>query len=206
MTLVIFSGLPGTGKSALADRLARELSWPLLRIDDLVVEVPEGADFRFWDEKILTLLTVAEAQLELGISVILDSVFMGADRLHAQEIARQSGAAFRPVVCHFSDEALWEKRVTERADLLGNPAVATWETIQRQRQHFLPWQAGTALFVDAVEPLEQNYARVLDFVTSPQVALEPLSATAPLARGRYHDPVERNLKGVPETRHGATRD
>jgi predicted kinase len=27
----IFSGLPGTGKSTLANRLARELRWPLLR-------------------------------------------------------------------------------------------------------------------------------------------------------------------------------
>jgi predicted kinase len=157
-----------------------------LRIDDLVVEVPEVVDFRFWDEKILTLLTVAEAQLGLGISVILDSVFMGADRLHAQELARQYQALFRPVYCFVSDEALWEKRVTGRADSLDNPAVARWESIQGQRRHFLPWQTGTALFVDAVEPLEQNYARVREFVTRSQVLLEPLHSPIPLQKGSYH--------------------
>ena len=31
-TLVIFSGLPGTGKSTLANRVAVNLGWPLLRI------------------------------------------------------------------------------------------------------------------------------------------------------------------------------
>ncbi len=50
--LVIFSGLPGTGKSTLADRLARKLRWPLLRIDDVIGDVPEDADIAFWDSKV----------------------------------------------------------------------------------------------------------------------------------------------------------
>jgi predicted kinase len=130
LTLVIFSGLPGSGKSALANRLARELRWPSLSIDAVAGNVPENADYRFWDEKILVLLTIAAAQLELGVSVIADSIFMGADRVHAQEIARKHGAAFRPVYCFVSDESLWEKRVTERVEALQNPVVATWEQIQ----------------------------------------------------------------------------
>lgn len=186
-TLVIFSGLPGTGKSTLANHLARDLRWPLLRIDDVAGEVPANANYRFWDEKILALLTVTEAQLEVGVSVIADSVFMGTDRLHAQEIAQKHGAMFRPVYCFVSDEATWKQRVNERAGVLQHPAVATWERIQHQRQWFAPWQPGTGLFVDAVEPVEQNYARVREFVTSQETALAPLQVTAPLVAGRYHD-------------------
>ncbi len=185
--LVVFSGLPGTGKSTLADRLARELSWPLLRIDDVAGVVPPDADFRFWDEKILLLLSNAEAQLELGISVIADSVFMGTDRLHAQEIASKYGATFRPVYCFVSDESVWEKRVTERFEGLNNDVVATWEHIQHQRQWFAPWQNGTALFVDALNPIEQNYAKVMEFVTSQNVELKLLEMPAtPLQKGSYH--------------------
>lgn len=185
-TLVIFSGLPGSGKSTLAERLARELRWPLLRIDDVAGNVPPGADYRFWDEKILVLLNIAEAQLELGVSVIVDSVFMGADRLHAQEIAQKHAAIFRPLYCYVSDELLWEKRVSARFEELQNPEVATWERIQHQRQWFAPWQAGTALFVDAANPIEQNYAKVLGFVTSRDVALEPLIVKTLLVKGQYH--------------------
>lgn len=184
--LVIFSGLPGTGKSTLSEHLARELRWPLLCIADVAGNIPPEADFRFWDEKIVILLAIAEAQLALGLSVIVDSVFMGADRVHAQEIAHKHGAAFRPVYCFVSNEALWEKRVTERADALQNPAVTTWERIQHQRQWFAPWRPGTALFVEAANSVEQNYARLLEFVTSPKISLEPLSVDVPLVKGHYH--------------------
>ena len=133
-TLTIFSGLPGTGKSTLADRLARALRWPVLRIDDVTGEVPEDADYRFWDEKILVLLTIVEEQLKLGVSVIADSVFMGADRVQAQEMAMKHEANFRPIYCFVSDEKIWKKRVIKRLE--GNLAsgVADWEQIQHQRQ------------------------------------------------------------------------
>jgi predicted kinase len=186
-TLVIFSGLPGTGKSTLADRLARELRWPLLRIDDVAGSVPPDADYHFWDEKVLILLTIAEEQLKLGISVIADSVFMGADRLHAQEIAQKHNAVFRPVYCFVSNEAIWEKRVNERVDTLGHPEVATWEQIQHQRQWFAPWGSGTGLFIDAIDSVEQNYAKVLEFVSSPTVSLEPLQVEVSLVKGQYHE-------------------
>ena len=184
---MIFSGLPGTGKSTLADHLARELRWPLSRIDDVAGKVPPDADYHFWDEKILVLLAIAEEQLKLGVDVIVDSVFMGADRLHAQEVTQKNGAMFRPVYCYVSDEAIWEKRVNERVDTLGPSNVATWERIQHQRQWFAPWRPGTGLFIDAIDSVEQNYIQVLEFVSSPTVSLEPLQVKVPLVTGQYHE-------------------
>jgi hypothetical protein len=86
-----------------------------------------------------------------------------------------------------SDELLWEKRVTARFEELRNPQVATWQRIQHQRQWFAPWQAGTALFVDAANPIEHNYAKALGFVTSQDVALERLIVKTPLVKGQYHN-------------------
>lgn len=186
-TLVIFSGLPGAGKSTLANQLAWDLHWPLLRIDDLVVDVSDGAGPAFWDEKILVLLTLSEAQLALGLSVIVDSVFMGADRVHAQEIARSHAANFRPVYCFVSDEVLWQQRVTQRVEALQNPAVATWEQISHQREHFAKWDADTALFVDAILPLAQNQTKIREYVTGQGISLKPLCIPpGGLVQGRYH--------------------
>jgi len=185
-TLVIFSGLPGTGKSTLAGELAQQQRWPLLRIDDVAVRVPPGAGPAFWDEKILALLSLAETQLELGLDVVVDAIFMSTDRLHAQELARRRQADFRPVYCLVSDEAVWQQRVSRRFDELQEESVATWERIVRQRRYFQPWEPGTALFVDAVNPPGQNHAAVLAFVTHPQPGLKPLPVSVPLIKGSYH--------------------
>lgn len=185
LACVIFSGLPGTGKSTLADRLAGELKWPILRIDDVVGEIPENPGVEFWDSKVAILLGLAEAQLEFGISVVVDSVFMNTDRHHAQQIARRCGARFRPIHTFVSDEAVWEKRVTARYEALNKKEVATWDRIQYQRGHFLEWKPGTALFIDSLDQFEKNYPKVRDYVLDEVVSIQPLE-DIPLSAGRYH--------------------
>ena len=189
-SLVLFSGLPGTGKSYLSNRLARELSWPLLRIDDIAACFPVEVDRAatgFWDQTILILLQLAGAQLALGVSVILDSIFMNLDRIHAQSIAQASGARFLPVHTLVSDEAAWEQRVKQR-HTVSNPAngVASWEQIQIQRRFYRAWQPGTALFVDTARSPEENYAAVLAFVTGPEDHLVPLPELE-FTPGKYHN-------------------
>jgi predicted kinase len=185
-TLVIFSGLPGTGKSTLANRLARELCWPLLCIDDVIGDVPANAGIPFWDSKVAILLDLIKTQLELGLSVIADSVFMNLDRFHAQELARKFTARFLPIYVFVSDENVWRERVTNRYNELNQPDVATWERIQHQRQRFRPWERGTALFIDSLQPIDQNYQQVLDFVTGEESHIKPLDEV-PLETGKYHE-------------------
>lgn len=184
-TLVIFSGLPGAGKSTLADKLARKLRWPLLRIDDVIGDVPADAGIAFWDSKVDILLDLVNTQLELGLDVVVDSVFMNMDRHHAQGLARKYGVHFLPIYVFVSDDKIWEERVTARYREMNNKDVATWERVLHQREHFREWESGTALFIDSVNSVDENFAKVLYFVTKDDAQLTPLSEVQ-LSQGKYH--------------------
>lgn len=185
LTLVIVSGLPGTGKTTLSAELARRLRLPVLRIDDIAISVPDPAGMDFWDRQIDILLNLADTQLSVGISVILDSVFMAYDRYAARDIADARNAAFRPIYTFVADEAAWQARVEARYDAFLNPDTATWPRILEQRKGFLVWPENTALFVDALQPLEENIPRVVEFVSSPTVDLAPLPGIVS-KKGQYH--------------------
>jgi len=184
--LILFSGLPGTGKSTLANRLARELQLPLLCIDDVIGKVPENAGIPFWDSKVAILLNLIEAQLKTGLSLIADSVFMNTDRNHAQELARKYNTHLLPIYVFISDVKIWEERVTARFNASKDKDVATWDRIQHQCERFREWELGTALFIDSLNSVEQNHQKILDFVMKDHVKLLPISES-PLIAGRYHE-------------------
>jgi predicted kinase len=131
--------------------------------------------FPFWETLVDIMLSLAEVQIELGVSVVIDAVFMGFDRPLARDLAARHGAAFRPLHTFVSDERLWQERVERRkAELPAEWDVATWERIQEQRGSFRPWRPGSALFVDGAAPAERNLAEALQFIAAERVDLAEL--------------------------------
>lgn len=170
--LIIFSGLPGTGKTSLARPLAEMLKVPLLRVDDLFEIMPRDMLAHMdnmWDELVRMLLALVGFQLELGLSVVVDSVFMGEDRGAAQRLAVQHGVEYCPIYTYISNPAVWKERVDQRVqEAPPEDEVATWERIQVQQREFWPWQVGTALFVDSVETFDRNWKKVLFYLNIDQ--------------------------------------
>lgn len=166
-SLIIFSGLPGTGKSTLARWLSSEMAIPLLRIDD-IAELHGDEKFAdeqgFWMRMIDLLIRQVEGQINQGRSVIVDSVFMGDDRAAIRRTARKSAIDFYALHTFCSDEDLWRSRVEQRIRNHPQDNPATWEQIIRQREDFRRWDQSHALFLDAVNSFEENKSKILEYI------------------------------------------
>ncbi|MBV7330577.1 ATP-binding protein [Chloroflexi bacterium TSY] len=82
-TVVIVNGAPGTGKTHLSRRLAKELRLPLLSKDDIKEGLFEGLGYsdREWSKKLggasyESFFILFERQLEAGVSCIVETAFI----------------------------------------------------------------------------------------------------------------------------------
>lgn len=75
--LVVMSGLPGTGKSAIADALGSELGAPVLSVDPIEAAIWRcgiSPSFETGVAAYEVAAVLAEHQLSLGLTAIVDSV------------------------------------------------------------------------------------------------------------------------------------
>lgn len=162
--LMVFSGVPGTGKSRIADRVGDDLEVPVFAVDWLLGALsPFGlrhrSDLIQIGEELL--LTLAHRQLSAGQSSILDTTAESpASRHRLESMARSFGARFEAVVCHCSDTNLHRDRVEQRRrDIPGWHDAADWADVVDRLDRFPAWQG--ALQIDTVASLDQCVQQVL---------------------------------------------
>ena len=162
MKLIIFSGLPGTGKSTLAEVLAKDFGIPVFAKDWLEATllrsglnpVVESKPPRSVGYELLTVL--AERQLRLGQSVILDSV-AGSETIRStwRQLSKQYDADWRVIECMCSDEIIHRIRLQDRKRNIPGWHELEWSEVERVKQYYLPWE-GEHLVLDMIAPLEEN--------------------------------------------------
>jgi predicted kinase len=162
MKLIIFSGLPGTGKSTLAESVGKALGIPVFAKDWLEATLlrtglkpaNEAHSLSFAGYELLTVL--AGRQLMLGQSVILDSVAGSlAIRRKWLQLAGQYQADYRVIECICSDEVLHRSRLKERRRHIPGWHELEWSEVERVRQYYVAWE-GERLVLDMIQPLNEN--------------------------------------------------
>jgi predicted kinase len=166
--LVLVGGLPGTGKSSLADELASHLHAPVFAKDRIEASLwRDGvkAEQGSWTIAEHLLTTLAGEQLRHGQSAILDTVARTLDsRTVWRETAHEFGAEFRVIECVCSDPATHRSRIEGRVRGIPGWYELTWADVERSRSQYDAWPEDH-LVVDAVAPLADNVARALRYAS-----------------------------------------
>ncbi len=162
--LIVFGGLPGTGKSLLSQRVARHLQLTWLRIEAIEAAlwragVPPSAGTGLGAYAVAH--TVAQAQLHLGRGVVVDAVNpVDAARQGWRDLASAQGMPLRVIEIICSDPAEHQRRVENRAPQQDQPAMPTWADVLNR--DYEPWTE-PRLTVDTVDEPERCVERILTY-------------------------------------------
>ncbi|MBY0398080.1 MAG: AAA family ATPase [Thermoleophilia bacterium] len=135
--LVVFSGLPGTGKTTIARELARQLRAVWLRIDTIETAIADEAT-PITDEGYRASCALAVDNLRLGLDVVGDSVNpLMETRDSWRDAGLTAGAEVLEVEVICSDPAEHRRRVETRVVDVPGLTAPTWEEVVGR--DYRPW-------------------------------------------------------------------
>ena len=179
-SLFITTGLVGSGKTALAQALAKRLGLVMISSDvtrKRLASIPETEHrFEEFDTGIYspqfsrltydTMLAEARNILAEGSSLIIDASFIKSEqRLKAKSLAQEMKARFFIIECTL-DEELTRKRLTERLEQ-GSVSDGRWEIFRIQKEKFEPVvevPPQNRAIIDTTQSISEIIKQVLDMI------------------------------------------
>jgi predicted kinase len=139
--LLTFSGLPGTGKSTLAQSISERLSTVYLRIDTIEQAIRSSNVLAsdIGPAGYIVAYQLAAENLRLGRSVIADSVNpLQITRDSWAEVAHKANVQLIEIEIICSDKSEHRQRIEQRTADIDGLRLPTWEAVTQL--NYEPWR------------------------------------------------------------------
>ena len=166
------AGLPGAGKSTVAQELRERLGFPVVSVDQIessILSAGIDSDQPTGLAAYLVAETLASNVLESGRSVIVDAVnAVSPAREQWVGLAARYGNAltFIEVVC--SDPVVHRERLEARKRELPHVSEPSWHAVEQSLDEYDEWVGPSAaadrITLDSVEPLTAIVDKALVFI------------------------------------------
>ncbi|RII14735.1 6-phosphofructo-2-kinase [Streptomyces sp. YIM 130001] len=168
--LIAMAGLPGAGKSAVAEELGRELAAPVVSVDPIEAAMWRAGVARAEPTGLAAYVVaeaVADGVIALGQTAILDAVNAAPQaREQWRSLADRHAVplVFIEVTC--SDPEVHRRRLESRVRAIPGFIDPTWESVEALRRQFTSW-SDRRLVLDAMNDLTSSVAAALRYLSAP---------------------------------------
>lgn len=162
--LIAMAGLPGAGKSTIAEVISARLGATIVSVDPIessILRAGIDADQPTGLAAYLVAETLAEQVLMSGRTVIVDAVnAVEPARLQWRDLALRADVPLRVIEVECSDSELHRARLEKRMRNLPHFEEPSWRAVEQSLEDYQAWKGEVAelprITLDTVNPLGQN--------------------------------------------------
>ena len=172
--LIAMAGLPGSGKSTIAEIVGSRLGASVISVDPIesaILSAGIDSDQPTGLAAYLVAEKLAEFVIDAGHNVVVDAV-NAVDPAREQwvRLARDRGQVLKFIELTCSDPELHRSRIESRERRLPHLAELNWNAVEQRVDEYHAWSGPSAavarITLDSVNPLGSNVDAAMAFIES----------------------------------------
>lgn len=164
--LIIFGGLPGTGKTTISKEIAKRLKAVYLRVDTVeqTLKSLKSTSGSIGPEGYMICYQIAIENLQLGLNVVADSVnSIAVTRNDWRSVAEKANSKLIEIELICTDKQKHQHRIENReADLTGH-RLPTWQDVLKR--DYEPWERKTLTIDTSTYSIAESVKFIIEYIT-----------------------------------------